>query len=94
MVQDGFQQVPHAEADQEGGGHSAAGARCGERITRATEEPKSDDPDHIHHRMEQTVGQYANAQVLEDGVIEGVQEAVPLQDLVQQDAVEEATRAA
>gem|GEM_PF-4383912 len=85
--QDAVDDVPEAEADHQRPDQPPA-RRLVTPPARPPQAPQAEGGDHIHQRVEDTVPQHLPAQVTRPG--HEAQQVVPLQDLVQQDAVEEA----
>jgi hypothetical protein len=78
--------VPRAEPDQRVAEEGQVGPRRGEIGAAAPQLEQRDGGDGIHQRMENTVGEDLRAHVLHG--VDVREQVMPLQDLVQQDAVE------
>ena len=63
-----------------------------EFVPRPPEQPQPGRGDDVHHRVKDAVGHHLYAEVLEGRALHQAEQVVPLQDLVQEDAVEEAAQ--
>src|SRR5690606_1536759 len=79
--------MPNAEADEKIGQEAPRRAGRFEASPRAPEQPQAEGGDRIHEQMEVAVHQHLESDVLSP---DGAQQMMPLQNLMQQDAVEEA----
>jgi hypothetical protein len=89
MEHDHVRQLPHPEAEQRGA-EQPPSVRRGEAAAGAPEQPQAERGDRVDRHVEQAVGQDLRPDVAQRLARHEAEEVVPLQHLVQQDAVEEA----
>jgi hypothetical protein len=74
-----------------GGQCAPAGGLC-KRLTAAPQQGQAPEPDQIHQHVEQPVGQALGADIPQHRAVDQAQQVMPLQHLMQQDAVKKSAQ--